>query len=340
MKKTLPADLLAGARSAARRSVFNLVSPTDGDKDRKWFNFANAKDDVVDVYIMDEIGYWGVTAGDFSKELSGVSAKTMNLYVNSPGGSVFDGLSIHGSLIKWAEKNDAKIIAHVDGWAASIASVIIMAADEIRIAEAAQIMAHPPSSLVWGTAVEMRAEAEILDSIEEAIIDIYTARTGGDRDEITAWVQAETWFKGQAAVDAGFADVLVLNKKKDGGKADYAALATRLDGDFLNSIFPNMPDDVREALTKQPENKTGTNPPKTTRELAGALRNIGYSRDAADSIAAHGFKPKEQPRAVAPQPEKPTTAEPRDGAEKRDAAVAAIRAATTAAAIRNAAANY
>jgi ATP-dependent protease ClpP protease subunit len=328
MKKTIDASLLAGARSAARRSVFDIVNFAPKDGEKSWYNIRAAADDVVEIYIMDEIGYWGVNANDFTRDLNELSGATLNLYVNSPGGSVFEGLAIYGALVKWAKKNSAKIIAHIDGWAASIASVIIMCADEIRLAEAGQIMIHSPSSIVWGSADDMRREADVLDSIEEAIIDVYVARTGGDRKEIADWVHAETWFRGQAAVDAGFADVLVTSKKKDDDEKSDAALATRMNAEFFATAFPNMPDDVAARLKQSAASDEKKTLPKTVRELSKILQNAGIPRDAADSMAAHGFKPKTEPREVAGnRVDDPTATEPRDVAEKRDETLAMLRAA-------------
>lgn len=336
MKKTFDASLLASARSAARRSVFDLAAaaPKEGGR---WYEMRSAKDDVVEIYIMDEIGFWGVNANDFTRDLNDLSGKTLNLHVNSPGGSVFEGLAIYGALVKWSEKNQAKIIAHIDGWAASIASVIIMCADEIRIAESAQIMVHKPSSIVWGTADDMRRESDVLDSIEEAIVDVYTARTGGDREEISGWVQDETWFRGQAAIDAGFADVLVSNKKKgDDGKSD-AALATRMNAEFFASIFPHMPSEVADLLTKQASASDEEKTPSTKREFKDFLRKHGFSGKQADAIAGHGFRDKSEVRDEPTVIENPTTTDRRDDAEKRDEAAKAIFAAAAAVAINAAA---
>lgn len=327
------------ARRAAKAAVARGLS---GDKaeSKRWFNIANATDDEADIYIYDEISgspWYGTGANDLVEALEDVTAKTLNVHLNSPGGSVFEGFAIYSIFVAYAEKHNAKINVKIDGWAASIASVIAMAGDHIAIGEHASFMIHSPWSWVIGDAEEMRAEADVLDDLEETIIDIYVARTDGDRDEIKAWVKNETWFKGQKAVDAGFADEVVsLKRKKDGDAEDKAKPAASHDAAYFKAIFPNMPDDVREALVKQPVASGEKNKPlpKDKRELAACLREIGFSRDAADSIAAHGFKPKSDPRDGAPELEKPTTSDPRDGADERANMLAAIRNAATAAAIR------
>lgn len=299
------------------------------------YRFVN-KDDSADLFLYGEISeWWGISANDFVHDLNETDAKTIELYINSPGGSVFSGFAIYSALVRHSEKNGVTINVVIDGIAASIASVIAMAGDNIKIAEHASTMIHQPWGWAMGTADDMREEADVLEDLEETIVDIYVARTGGDRDQIAQWVKDETWMKGKVAVDRGFADeVIALKTKKKDDEEDRARVAS-VDVDYLASLFPNMPDDVREALTRQPavssEDKT---PPKTTRELARALRDIGFSRDAADSIAAHGFKQKDKPRDAAPTLEEPTTTDPRDGAAERDEALAVIRRAAAAAAIR------
>jgi ATP-dependent Clp protease protease subunit len=305
------------------------------------YEFRNAAGDEADIFIYDEISsWWGIGANDFVHDLNDLDATTINLYINSPGGSVFEGYAIYASLNRYAEKNDAKINVIVDGWAASIASVIAMAGDHIKIGAHASVMVHEPSSFVWGTASEMREEADVLDEIEEAIVDIYVARTGGDRKEIQDWVTAETWFKGQAAVDAGFADEVIplKTKKKEDGAEDVAKAkpSATSTADYFDLAFPHMPADVRADLIEATVD--GEELPRTTREFRNFLRNAGFSGKQADAIAGNGFKPKTEPRdAAADELEKPTPTERRDDAEKRDEAVIAITALANAAALKVAA---
>ncbi|WP_226893872.1 head maturation protease, ClpP-related [Nisaea sediminum] len=177
----------------------------------------------AEIYIYGDIGGWwgGVDAEVLAKEIAALDVETINVRINSPGGLVFGGIAIYNALAR----HKAKVIVHIDSLAASIASVIAMAGDEIRIAESAHIMIHKPWSGVIGDSDTMRLEADILDTLESAIIDTYEARTEQDRGELEAWVAAETWFKGKDAVDHGFADVLVPSKKKAKAAAGSALLA-------------------------------------------------------------------------------------------------------------------
>lgn len=164
-------------------------------------------------------GWWdeGITAESVTKEIEALDVDTLNVRINSGGGLVFEGVAIYNAIAR----HKAKVIVHIDGIAASIASVIAMAGDEIRISEGSHIMIHKPWSFAVGDANAMRKEADILDQLEGGIVDIYAARTDRKRADLEKLVEAETWFTGQAAVDAGFADVMVPAKKK---KAATSAL--------------------------------------------------------------------------------------------------------------------
>lgn len=334
MKKyRFAASLMAQAQKAlARPTVLNFLSKPSsegGAVDKSWYRInRTAKSSEVDILIYSEIGWWGVTAQDFVHDLAEFDADQINLHINSPGGSVFDGIAIYQALVQ----HRAKVVVHVDGWAASIASVIAMAGDTIKIGEAAQIMIHQPWSWVMGTASDMRKEADVLDSIEGAIIDVYAARTGGDRAEISGWVGEETWFKGQDAVDAGFADEVVpLKLKKSDGAEDQAALASSLPAQFFASIFPHLPQEVAASLGDQQPTEDQPNfdfVNGTGREFERFLRRHGASGQRAHAITSNGFKAAKEPPGGANPSEQPANTDRPGVAVQRAAAVAAIRLAT------------
>lgn len=144
-----------------------------------------------------------VTASDFRKELKALgSVKELVIRVNSDGGSVPDGLAIYNSL----KAHPARKVVHVDGHAASIASVIAMAGDTIEMGEGTQMMIHDASTIAWGNAGELRRTAELLDSISGDIAEIYARRSGKPAETIRNLMTAETWFKAREAVDFGLAD--------------------------------------------------------------------------------------------------------------------------------------
>jgi len=143
-----------------------------------------------------------VSAAGFVKELQGIQAKTIHLRINSPGGDVFDGRAIATAI----RQHPAKIIAHVDGMALSAASWIALAAAEVEIADGAYFMIHRAWAFAAGNAADMLSMAELLEKVDQDLIREYVAETGNVEDKIRAWLDAETWFNADEAVDNGFAD--------------------------------------------------------------------------------------------------------------------------------------
>ncbi|MFG1304165.1 head maturation protease, ClpP-related [Xanthobacter autotrophicus] len=192
--------------------------------------------DTADVYIYGDIGGWwdGIDPKAIAAEISELDVATLNARVNSPGGVVFDGIAIYNAFAS----HSAHVVMHVEGIAASIASVIVMAGDEIRIGESANLMIHKPWAFMIGDADEMRAEADVLDGLEQGIIDIYRARTNNDDAKLRSWMKTETWFRGQQAVDDGFADAVTPNKTKE----KKAAKSSLLD------LYQNTPSNLRASM--------------------------------------------------------------------------------------------
>lgn len=250
---------------------------------------AKAKDEAT-VYLYDEISWLGIQAADFVKDLAAIDAPTIHLRINSPGGSVFDGIAIYNAL----KEHPARVIAHVDGLAASIAALIPMAADELHMAENAYLMIHEPWSMVIGGAQDLRDEAELLDKVSGTIRDTFAARSGADADQVAAWMAAETWFTAGEAVDAKLADLVDTNNGNEKAKATA----------FDLSAFAHVPDQLQGRAAP------------TERDMERALRDVGCSQQQAKAILAEGFKAKQRDAA---EPE-PVAAEP----EPRDAAPAPI----------------
>jgi ATP-dependent Clp protease, protease subunit len=144
-----------------------------------------------------------ISAKAFSEELKKIpsSVKNITLRVNSPGGSVFDGMTIYERL----KNHPAKVTAYVDGLAASIASVIIMAADEVIVGDGAMIMIHKPMVGTYGNSLELERMIDILDKIENQMIGIYAKKTGMTRAEISSALAAETWYTADEAIEMGYA---------------------------------------------------------------------------------------------------------------------------------------
>lgn len=148
-----------------------------------------------------------ISAKQFAEELKKLpsSIKEIHLRVNSPGGSVFDGMSIYEKL-KSEKKNGRKVIAYVDGLAASIASIIVMAADEVIVGDGSMIMIHKPMVGLMGNSNDMERMISILDKVEEQMISIYASKTGQSRLDISKALAEETWFTSEEAMNMGLAD--------------------------------------------------------------------------------------------------------------------------------------
>lgn len=168
-----------------------------------WYRIVRNQADTgtTEIYLFDEVGYFGVTAQDFVRDLQGVQTPRIDLHISSPGGDVFDGIAIYESL----RTHTAEVTTHVDSLAASIASVIAMAGDTRMIAPAGTMMVHDGHGIAIGNAADMREMADLLDRTSNTIAGVYAARAGGD---VAAWreaMQAETWYSAAEAVDAGLA---------------------------------------------------------------------------------------------------------------------------------------
>lgn len=165
-----------------------------------------AKDKSAEILIYDDIGEgWlgGISAKSFADEVKKLGkVNDINVRINSYGGSVFDGLAIYNTL----KKTNARIKVYIDGIAASIASIIAMAGDEINIAENGFMMIHDPWIVAAGTSQELREQADIMDKVRDSLLDTYVKRTDGNRDIISDMMTEETWLSAAEAVEGGFAD--------------------------------------------------------------------------------------------------------------------------------------
>jgi ATP-dependent protease ClpP protease subunit len=170
---------------------------------REWYRINNSGTTTAELYIYDEIGYWGTTAAGLVAELSQLQGVTqIDVHVNSPGGDVFDGLAIMNCLRAHA----ASVTTYVDGLAASIASVIAMAGDRIVMGPHSQLMIHEASGLCIGDADDMRSMAEMLDFQSDNIAGVYAERAGGTVETWRAAMVTESWYTAEEAVAAGLAD--------------------------------------------------------------------------------------------------------------------------------------
>lgn len=183
-----------------------LTAQAQPQKPRDWYKISNVADDEAEILVYDEIGGWfGGGAEDFVRELRDVRASRLNVRINSPGGSVFDGVTMANAL----RAHPATVTVQVDGIAASIASVIALAGDRLVMMPQSQLMIHDASGLSIGNAADMREMADLLDRQSDNIAEAYADKAGGTVEDWRALMRAETWYSAREAVDAGLADELV-----------------------------------------------------------------------------------------------------------------------------------
>lgn len=162
-----------------------------------------ATGNTSDVWLYGEIGH-DITLDAFRTGVRSLGPKVqdINLYVNSPGGNVFDGVAMHSILLR----HPGKVYAHVDGLAASAASVVIMAAAHITSAGGGMVMIHEPQGVAIGGISHMRSMAEAMERVRGQMADIYARRTGMPRLKILELMAAETWMTADEAFEMGFVD--------------------------------------------------------------------------------------------------------------------------------------
>ncbi len=194
------------------------------------------------LHLYDGIGpYSGISARDFASALKDLGdVDYIELHINSPGGSVFDGAAIYNMLLD----HQALVDVRVDGLAASIASIIALAGDQITIAKNAMMMVHNPSALAWGGAADMRKMAGTLDKVKSTLISVYADRMGLPDDDISQLMDEESWYTAKEAVDAGLADV--VGDRAARKKSDAKARAR-----WTDNPPPWVPDDVTKLFTEE-----------------------------------------------------------------------------------------
>lgn len=147
---------------------------------------------------------WDVTASSVKRTLAEFDeSEDLLATLNSPGGYIDDGFSIYTAL----KNRPGNVHIHITGIAASMGSVIAMAGDTVTMEETGLAMIHPPSSIAWGTAVDMRKQADVLDKYESRIVTAYERRTLKlSSEELANAIAEETWYTAQEFLAAGFID--------------------------------------------------------------------------------------------------------------------------------------
>jgi len=200
----------------------------------------------VEILLYDQIGYWGVEAAEFVASIKDVKATVIHLRIDSPGGDVFAARAMKTAL----EQHPAKVVTHVDGLAASAASYLMLAGDEIEIAKGAFVMIHNAWTITLGDTREHMGSADLLAKIDQSIQHDYATKSGKDIAEFQPLMDAETWLEADEALELGLVDRVY---EKSGGAENRYDL----------TIFDNAP---------------------------AALKSPAEDKDAVARVAAHVHK--------------------------------------------------
>lgn len=175
---------------------------------KTWYSIKNfaADEAVIDIY--DEIGLWGIQAADFVADVRNITASRIKAHINSPGGMVYDGIAMYNAL----RQHPAHVTTVVDSLAASIASILAMAGDEVLIHETARIMIHEPWVFMVGNSTDLRKEADNLDDLRDTTLKPAYKRKMGDKYDdklVSGLIVEESWLNAQKCLEYGFVDKII-----------------------------------------------------------------------------------------------------------------------------------
>lgn len=255
----------------------------------KGTNPKNKAENEETIYLYGDIGGWfGIDHLEFIKEFNAITADTIHLRIDSGGGDVFAARAIKTCI----QQHKANVIGHIDGVAASAASFLAMGCDELEIVEGGFLMIHNALSFmdIFGyfnkndldnLVKDIEKEITLHEKINDSIINDYMAKCKKPKAKIATWMDEETWFTAQEALDAGFVDTIY-----DGNPVD---------GSYDLSIF-----------MKVPESLLARNQKESKRAIEKALRDVGLSNKQAKDILTKGYKKEKEDEqhqdGVVPQP--------------------------------------
>jgi len=181
------------------------------------------KSSKAEIFVYDEIGGYGIGANEFIQGLDGLGeVEQIDLRISSPGGSIIEGNVIFNAI----KRHPANVTVYIDGMAASMASVIAMAGDEILMADNALLMIHNPWTVSIGDSEQLRKDADLMDKMKSAITNAYS-RSNYSEEELEELMNAETWFTADEAIEAGFIDGTIEGLKAAASIGEMAAIASQ-----------------------------------------------------------------------------------------------------------------
>ncbi len=251
-----------------RNGLFALLAANKG---RGQFHAAATGADEATIWLYDAIVrddyFGGISALTVGKALAEHRDKAViHLRIDSPGGDVFAGRAMEQLITE----HPGKVVAHIDGFAASAASYVALAAAERIISKGGQIMIHRAWTLTWGNEEELTKTAGLLRGIDETLIATYADRTGQPVDQIREWLNAETWFTSDKALEYGFATSVAGDTNGAANAAKGSPSASLRPRAWDLSAYAHAP----EQQTPAPENAAASAAPNNTFDRAAALRRL------------------------------------------------------------------
>ena len=222
--------------------MFPTLKPQSGES--RWYNIVtNMTTRHADIYLYGVIGGWYANVQQFLADLSNAGdVDTITVYLNTVGGSFYDGLPIYNTL----DQHKAKVTIKVMGYALSMGSVIMLAGDVVEAAENALIMIHRAQGEVWGSADDMQRAADVLIKHEQAILPEYMRRLGKTANQVQALLNAETWYTAAEAKAAGLVDIITQPVTQDAAAATMQTDSWQYVNQHYRNVHPSF-----KSLTNQ-----------------------------------------------------------------------------------------
>jgi len=225
--------------------VTSELSPAALDRWDGGIKAANSNDNTISIFDVIGTDYWGegVTANRIAGALRSMNGEDVTVSINSPGGDMFEGLAIYNQLREYSGKVTVKVL----GIAASAASIIAMAGDDVQIGRGAFLMIHNCWVYAVGNRHDLARAAQDMEPFDRAMQDIYSARSGLDAATVSGMMDNETYIGGNDAVEKGFADRLLSADEISDGDESPAAALRKLDALLAKA---NTPRSERRKLLK------------------------------------------------------------------------------------------
>ncbi|MCY9511873.1 Clp protease ClpP [Paenibacillus larvae] len=219
---------------------------------KKFWNMkktANNSGELTLYGTVSEYSWWGddITPQQFRDDLYALGdVDDITVRLNSPGGDVFAGLHIYQVL----KEHKANVTVRVEGFAGSIASIIAMAGDKVIMPKGSMMMVHNPWTFTMGESSDLRQTADILDTIRDALVEVYMARTGLQEEELNSLLDSETWMTSAQAVEKGFADEEEQTMQISACLRGRTAIINGLEMDWSGyAMAPDLPKEENESIS-------------------------------------------------------------------------------------------